>query len=426
MTDTMTAAPRLSPMAAGLLQSEILKISGQIRALVAAGREICNLTVGDFKPAEFPVPPALADGVVAALRAGETNYPPSNGLPELRAAIVEWYRRRQGLTIEDSNVLVASGARPVLYATYATLCAPGDRVVFPVPSWNNNHYCHLVGAEAVRVRCAPEDDFLPTRASLEPVVRDARLVVLTSPCNPTGTMLRPEALADICDLVLEENARRGPGERPLYLLYDQVYWMLTFGGIAHANPMVLRPAIADYTVAIDGISKALAATGLRVGWSVAPRDVTSAMSDFLGHVGAWAPRAEQVATAKLLLDDAALDAHLATMTGKLRSRLSELHDAIAALGAKGMPVRASRPEGAMYLSAQFAVHGRRTPEGRVLDSDEAIRTWLLDAAGMAVVMFQAFGAQEDSGWCRLSVGAVSEAELQRVVPRLEAALGALR
>jgi aspartate aminotransferase len=423
---TSAPAARLSPMAEGLLQSEILKISGEVRALMASGRTVCNLTVGDFRPNEFPVPPALADAVVAALRAGETNYPPSNGIPELRESIREFYARRARLQLPLETILVASGARPVIYATYRVLCAPGDRVVYPMPSWNNPHYCHLVGAREVPVACSPDEDFLPTRARLQSALRDARLLVLNSPCNPTGTMFHPDALAGLCDAVLEENARRGAGERPLYLLWDQVYWMLTFGNIAHASPLVLRPELAPYTVVVDGISKALAATGLRVGWSVAPRDVTVAMSDLIGHIGAWAPRPEQVATAHVLRDDAVLDSHLQTMTRGLVERLHKVHDGISALRARGHSVESLRPEGAMYLSARFAVQGRTTSDGRTLDSDDAVRRWLLERAGLAAVPFQAFAAREDSGWFRLSVGAVSVSELDALLPRLEQALSSLQ
>ena len=422
MSATAAPASRLSPMAAGLLGSEILRIAAQIRAMVAEGKEVANLTVGDFAPADFPVPAALVDGIVDALRAGQTNYPPSNGLPELRAAIVEFYRRRMSLEITDANVLVASGARPVLYATYATLCAPGDRVVFPVPSWNNNHYCHLVGAQAVRVPCGPEDDFLPTRASLERAVRGARLLVLTSPCNPTGTMFREEQLADICDLVLEENARRDAGERPLYVLYDQVYWMLTFGGVDHVTPVLLRPEMAPFTVAIDGISKALAATGLRVGWSVAPAEITSAMSDFLGHVGAWAPRAEQVATAKVLDAPDDIERYIGDFKAGIQKRLDALYSGIASMREEGLPVDATSPMGAMYLSARFALNGKRTPDGKTLRTNDDIRRYLLEAAGFAVVPFQAFGVKEDTGWFRLSVGAVSLADTERVLPALRKAI----
>src|SRR5262249_11302171 len=154
-------------------------------------------------------------------------------------------------------------------------------------------YCHMVDAVERQVACAPEDAFLPTRARLADAVRGARLLTLNSPLNPTGTAFSAPVLGEICDLVLEENARRGAGERPLFVMYDQVYWMLTFGATRHANPITLRPAMRDYTVFVDGISKPFAATGLRVGWAAGPVDVIQAMSNLLGHVGAWAPRAEQ-------------------------------------------------------------------------------------------------------------------------------------
>ena len=417
-----TSSTRVNRMAAGLLQSEILRIAAEVRALVAQGREVCNLTVGDFRPSEFPVPAVMADAVVAALRAGETNYPPSDGLPQLRDAIRTYYQRRQGLSLSNDQVLVAGGARPVIYAAYRVLCEAGDRVVYPTPSWNNPHYCHITGAEGVAVETSAEHGFLPTRAQLEPVLRDARLLVLNSPCNPTGTMFSPDALADICDAILAENARRGAAGRPLFLLWDQVYWTLTFGDVPHASPVSLRPMMGEFTITVDAISKSLAATGLRVGWSVAPADVTRAMSDLVGHVGAWAPRPEQAAAAKVLVDDDALDAHLRTMTAALERRLRILHDGIAAMAARGAPITALRPQGAMYLSVGLPLHGRRTADGMTLESDDAIRAWLLDRAGIAVVPFHAFGSAPNTGWFRFSVGAVSVEELSSALPRLEAAL----
>lgn len=422
---TAAAAARLSPMAERLAKSAILRIAGEVRAMVAAGHDVCNVTVGDFKPSEFPVPELLRDGVVEALRAGHTNYPPSDGLPELREAVAAFTSRRHGVPVEPGGVLVASGTRPVIYAAYRVLCAPGDRVVYPVPSWNNDYYCQLVGALDVPVPCDEADGFLPSAERLAPALRGARMLVLNSPCNPTGTMFRREALARICDAVLAENARRGPGERPLYLLWDQVYWMLAFGETPVVSPLALRPELTEVTVVVDGISKALAATGLRVGWSTAPRDVGTAMSDLVGHVGAWAPRPEQVATARMLADDAALDAHVARMTTGLSARLGALHAGVEALASRGQPVRALRPEGAMYLSVQAAVLGRRTADGATLADDEAVRRWMLAEAGLAAVPFSAFGARESSGWFRMSVGAVGVAELDRVLPRLDAALARL-
>ena len=419
-------APRLSTLAQGLVGSEILKIAAEIRAMRESGAVIANLTVGDFDPAQFPIPRALADRIAAALAHGETNYPPSNGLPVLRRAVADFYDRALGLRYPAEQVLVTSGSRPGIYATYRTLVDPGDRVVYPVPSWNNNHYCHLSGAQGVVVPCRPEDDFLPTRETLAPALRGARLLALCSPLNPAGTAFSAEALTGICDLVLEENARReATGERPLYVLYDQVYWTLTFGDTVHHTPTGLRPEMAAYTVYVDGISKAFAATGVRVGWVAGPADVIKSMSDVIGHVGAWAPRAEQIATAGFLEDERAVADFRDRFVRGVRERLDALHDGIVAMRDAGLPVDAVRPMGAIYLSVRFALAGRRTPDGELLRTNEEVRRYLLRRAGVAVVPFQAFGATADDGWFRLSVGAVSMSEITGMMPRVREAVEGL-
>ena len=424
---TAEPAPRVSTIAQELAGSMILAIGAEVRALAASGKPLCNLTVGDFSPTDFPIPQSLLDGVTAALRAGHTNYPPSDGIEPLRRAISEFYSRRQGISYSLASVLVTSGARPALYGAYRVLVDPGDGVVYPVPSWNNNYYSQLLGAKQVAVMCGAETNFLPTADMLRDAVRGAAMLVLNSPLNPTGTLFDAETLGAICDLVLEENARRERrGERPLFLVYDQVYWMLTFGNAAHVNPVALRPAMQQYTILIDAISKSFAATGLRVGWAVGPTDVIKRMSDILGHVGAWAPRAEQVATTQLLGDDAGMDAFHARMRPEVQKRLDALAAILADLRADGFPVESTPPQGAIYLSARFALAGLRTPDGEVLESNESVRRYLLREAGLAMVQFQAFGATEDTGWFRLSVGAVSLAAIEALRPRLRAALAALR
>ena len=426
-SSAVAPAPRVSSIAQELAGSMILAIGAEVRALAASGQPLCNLTVGDFSSTDFPIPPSLLEGVTAALRAGHTNYPPSDGIEPLRRAISEFYSRRQGVDYQMASVLVTSGARPALYGSYRVLVDPGDRVVYPVPSWNNNYYSQLLGAKSVTVMCGAETNFLPTAAMLADAVRGATMLVLNSPLNPTGTLFDAQTLGDICDLVLSENARRERrGDRPLYLVYDQVYWMLTFGAAAHVNPVVLRPEMRNYTLLIDAISKSFAATGLRVGWAVGPTDVIRRMSDILGHVGAWAPRAEQVATAQLLADDAGMDAFHDRMRPEVRKRLDALAAILSELRAEGFPVESTPPQGAIYLSARFALAGYRTPDGEVLESNESIRRYLLRAAGLAMVQFQAFGSTEDTGWFRLSVGAVSLAAIDALRPRLRAALAALR
>jgi aspartate aminotransferase len=413
---------RLSALAGSLLGSEILKIAADVRALSAEGRDVCNLTVGDFAPSEFRIPELLEQGIIDGLRRGETNYPPSDGILPLREAVRSLYRRELGIHPPLESVIVTSGSRPGIYATYRALVDPGDRVVFPTPSWNNPYYVQLVGAEGVAVPCDAASRFMPTRATLESAVRGARLLVLCSPQNPAGTTFTEEQLGEICDLVLEENARRGDTERPLYVMYDQVYWTITFGAVRHVHPVQVRPAMAPYTIYVDGASKSLAGTGIRVGWIVAPPDLTAPMSALVGHIGAWAPKAEQGAVASFLEDGAAFNAYREALIAGVRSRLDAMYAAIVAMRDDGLPADAIAPEGAIYLSARFALGGRTTPDGTTLDSDEAVRAYLLRAAGMAVVPLRAFGSVGDEGWFRLSAGAVSMDQIARLVPRLHGAL----
>ena len=419
-------APRVSAMAGSLIGSEILRIAAEIRALMAKGAKVCNLTVGDFDPRYFPIPDLLAQAIESALLKGETNYPPSNGMQSLREAVVRYYERDLGLRYPVDSVLIMGGARPAIYGIYRTLCDPGDRVIYPVPSWNNNHYVHMLGATGVPIHCRPEDRFLPTREELTEALPGARLLCLNTPLNPSGTAMSRDSLLGICEAILAENAAREKrGERPLYLLFDHIYWMLRFGGLEHVTPPQLLPEMARYTLFVDGISKAFAATGLRVGWSVGPADVIEKMSNVLGHIGAWAPRAEQVATVALLDNPEAIHRYHARFLGEIGRRLDLLHQGIQAAKGRGLPIDSIAPMGAIYLTARIHPFGRRPPHGSELRTNDEIRRYVLEAAGIGVVPFQAFGVPADDGWFRLSVGAVSEADIEAALPRLEAALAAL-
>jgi aspartate aminotransferase len=416
---------RAAPQAGSLKGSEILRIATEIRARLAAGEKICNLTVGDFDPRQFRIPKLLEEATIDALRRGETNYPPGIGMPVLREAVCRFYENGLGLSYPLESVLITTGSRPGVYGTYRTLVGEGERVVYGVPSWNNNYYSHMIGAEAVQIECGAADAFLPTRERLEPAIRGARMIALNSPLNPTGTAFTAESLGAICDLVLEENARRTAAEGPVYVLYDHVYWQLTFGGVEHVNPVSLRPEMAPYTILIDGISKAFAATGMRVGWVVGPAPAIKVMENVLTHVGTWAPRAEQIATARLLDDTNAIATYRESLIGGVQQRLQMLYSAIQEFKAAGHSVDATEPMGAIYLSARFDLRGRVTRNGTKLATADDVRRWILEEAGMAMVPFDAFGSSTDEGWFRLSVGAVSVADIEACLPRLRAGLESL-
>jgi aspartate aminotransferase len=414
----------LSRLAQGLIGSEVLRIAGEVRAAQAAGQEICNLTVGDFDPREFPLPPGLVTGIQRALEAGHTNYPPSNGIPELRKSVVQFYRRELGLEYPVESVVIAGGARPLIYATYRTLVDPGEKAVFPVPSWNNNHYAYLTGAVAVPLEVSRANQFHPTPEQIEAVLPGARLIALCSPSNPTGTGMKAPALEAICRAIVRENTRRAAqGSRPVFLMYDQVYWATAFDGLGTPAPPAMVPEVAPYTILIDAISKSLAATGLRVGWAAAHPAVIARVSDFLGHVGAWAPKPEQVATAEFLADAEAFHVHRAAMIARLRERLDALHSGITRMRDRGIPIEAVAPEGTLYLSMRFQLGG--TVAGRELRTNEDVRRLLLEEAGVAVVPFQAFALPHEDGWFRLSVGAVSMASIDSGLARLERVLEAV-
>jgi aspartate aminotransferase len=406
----------LSTLARGLTGSEVLKIASEVRALVMAGRSVANLTVGDFSPSEFRIPRLLESLIAENLHNGQTNYPPSDGTLELRKSVVELFRDELGLTYPLESTLIAGGSRPIIYAAFAAVVDRGDKVIYPTPSWNNNHYTYLVGGVPVELVVGEETNFMPTAEMIRPHVREARLIAVCTPLNPTGTVMAKSDVEAIARLVVEENERRAEtGERPLFLLWDQVYWMLTFGDNRHWAPPQVVPESAAYTIFVDGISKALAATGLRVGWTVAPPAVTARMRDIIGHMGAWAPKPEQLAVAAFLRQKDEIASFHEHMIRELRLRLDALYEGIMAMRRDGLPVRAIAPQGAIYLSVQFDLIGK-------FGTNEAIRKFLLEEAGFAVVPFQAFGLDREDGWFRLSAGAVSLADIEAGLQRVRKAL----
>lgn len=408
----------LSAMAQGMKPSKILVIAYAVRARIESGAPVANFTVGDFAPGQFAVPPLLRDGIIEAVGKGQTNYPPAHGIPELRAAIRAHYAESLGLDYPEGTVVVASGARPALYAAYHCLISPGETVLTPAPSWNNDNFCQLVGARHVVVPSRPEHAFMPTAEGLAPHVRQARLLILNSPMNPAGTVMRADQMKAISEMVLDENARRRrAGERALYVVYDQVYRMLTFGDLPHVTPVGVAPEMARYTLFADAISKSFAGTGLRVGWMVGPQFIADRVKALLTHMGAWAPRPEQHATARLLGEPAAIADYLTGFKRDIRARLDRLHDAFARWRDEGLPVDVIAPEGAIYLSVRFDLEGRPG-----LPDEDAVRRWLLDEAGCAVVPFSAFGDHHNRGWVRFSVGAVSLDDIDACLGRLYPAL----
>lgn len=417
---------KVSEMAENLVGSEIIKLAGEVKEKIKQGEKIYNLTIGDFNPKIFPIPTELKQEIITAYQNDETNYPAANGVLELRESVSTYLHTRAGLEYDADQVLISGGARPLIYATFQTILDPEDTVLFPVPSWNNNHYSHLTRAKQILIEATAENNFMPTAADLKPHISEANLIALCSPLNPTGTVFTEEGLAEICDLILEENKKRGSSKKPLYLMFDQIYWQLTHGETRHFDPVSINSDMKNYTIYIDGISKAFAATGVRVGWAFGPQKLINKMKAILSHVGAWSPKAEQVATAKYLDQDDATDEYLFKIKNDISKRLNAFYKGFTALKNEGFGVEAIPPQAAMYLTVKFDLTGKETEDGKILESIPDVTNYLLGEAGLAIVPFYAFGASKKSNWYRLSVGTSVYEEIDELFERLKEALAKLK
>ena len=420
------ASLEVSEMAETLIGSEIIKIAAEINEKIRKGEKIYNYTIGDFDPKIFPIPHELNEAIIRAYQDHQTNYPAANGMAELRKAVSEFILDKQKLSYSPDEILISAGSRPIIYSAYVTLLDPGDKVIFPVPSWNNNHYCHLSRANPIFIETSPENNFMPVAEDIRHEIQNTTLIALCSPLNPTGTVFRKEQLEEICDLIIQENKRRGPNAKPLYLLYDQMYWILTYGNTVHFDPVSLRPAMKDYTIFIDGISKSFSATGVRVGWTMGPKKIIDKMRAILSHVGAWAPKAEQIATAEFLKNKKAVDQFLDNYKSELNKRLVGFYNGFIQLRKEGFKIDAIYPQAAIYLTVRLDLKGMKTLSGKELVTQRDVSQYILDEAKLALVPFSAFGSSDESPWYRLSVGTCNINEIPEVFLSLKKALSGLK
>lgn len=413
---------KLSVLAETLIGSEIVKLGNEIKERKRQGEFIYNYTIGDFDSSIFPIPKELEEEIVDAYHDGYTTYPPAEGNLDLREAVSSFINDWQGVDYNTHEILIASGGRPLIYSLYRTTVDAGDKVIYAIPSWNNNHYVHLCNAEHVMIKTTAENNFMPRAADIAPYIKGAALLAICTPQNPTGTTLSKDELEKICDLVIKENRRRGEGEKKLYLFFDQMYWTLTYGNIQHYHPVVLRPEMKAYTICVDAISKVFAATGVRVGWATGPSAVIAKMKSILSHMGAWAPMAEQRAVAKYLPQKEAIKKYLVHFKAEIEERLRRIYNGLMRLKAEGFSVDAIAPQAAIYLTIQIDLAGKTTADGQLLKNQADVTNYLLNEASLAIVPFHAFGADSSSSWYRLSVGTCKKEEIDDMLGALGAAL----
>ena len=404
---------KLSRIGNNIVGSEIIKISQQIKE-ISKTKPVINLTIGDFNSELWPIPSKLKQHIEQCYEDGLTNYPNSQGEINLRESVSKHIKQQFDVDYSPEEILIGGGVRPLIYTVYKATTNPNESVIYPVPSWNNNHYCFLHSVEKTEIECLPENSFFPTVRDIEVRIGDnTSLVCICSPQNPTGRVIDPEVLKGICELVVNENKVRAGqvGSRPLYLFFDQIYSDITQDG-KFVHPIKLCPEIRPYLICADGISKSLNATGIRVGWLFGPKDIIGKMTEVLSHIGAWAPKPEQHGLDKYIREDYAdyqfhitnvkLDYELITL--KICNKFEELKE-------KGFNVDCQRPEGGIYISVYLDYV-------KSFGSTEEYISFLINNCGLGIVPFEYFGSKEQ-GWFRISIGNISNSNLDDVIRTIE-------
>jgi aspartate aminotransferase len=416
---------KLSQLAETLIGSEIVKLGAEIKDKIKQGNKIYNFTIGDFDSSVFPIPTGLKQAIIQAYEEGYTTYPPAEGNLALREAVSKFIADNEGIQYNTNEILIAAGGRPLIYSVFRTVVDKDDKVIYAVPSWNNNHYVHFTEGEHIIIESKQENNFMPTADEIKQHISGATLLALCSPLNPTGTTFSKEELTAICNLVIEENESRGDYEKKLYVMFDQIYWTLTFGDTEHYNPVSINPKMKEYTIFIDGISKSFAATGVRVGWALGPSNVIAKMKSVNSHVGAWAPMAEQAAVANYLTQSQSIKDYFTIFKNEIEERLRRIYVGFQQLKVQGYEVDAIAPQAAIYLTIQINLVGKKTAEGKILETQTDVTSYILDEAKLAVVPFHAFGASKNSSWYRLSVGTCKKEEIDEMLAMLKSALDKL-
>lgn len=390
-----TYSPSLN--VAHIRESATIAVSQRARVLKASGRSIIDLGAGE---PDFQTPAFICESANRAMVKGATKYTAVEGIPPLREAIANYVNElTPGSTpVQASEVIVTTGSKQALFNTCFALFGPGDEVLVPTPAWTSYYeMVELARAECVPVTGNPDRGFKVSTEQLDAASSGrTRGVMLNSPCNPTGAVYTAEELAAI--LALAE-------ERGWWVISDEIYRRIAYDGPATGALQVAKGR--DRLVMIDGVAKAFAMTGWRVGWSIAPVAVTKAMSALQSHTTSNATTMAQHATVTALTERELANKEIAAMVSEYRRR----RDAALQLVCQEPELRIVRPDGAFYL--YFDVSATAAPGE---DAGTAFATKLLDEAGVAIVPGVAF---RTPGWVRMSYAARFEDVVEGVTRTID-------
>jgi aspartate aminotransferase len=386
--------------------SEILKISGLAAEMKLQGRDIIILGAGE---PDFDTPDFIKDAAERAMRAGATKYTALDGTPDLKAAIRAKFRRDNGLEFAQDEITVSAGAKQVIFNAMMATLNPGDEVIIPTPFWVT--YADIVaiaGGTPVLVPCSEVNGFRLTADDLERAITSrTRWVMLNSPSNPSGAAYSEADYRPILDVLLEHPH--------VWLMVDDIYEHIVYDGFRFATPAAIEPALRNRTLTVNGVSKAYAMTGWRIGYGGGPSALIRAMAVVQSQSTSCTSSVSQAAAIE------ALNGPQDFVRECCRSFQERRDLVVGALnGVEGITCRV--PEGAFYTFASCSgVIGKTTPDGRTVKSDKDFAEHLLHAAGVAVVPGSAFGL---APYFRISY-ATSAVELEDACRRIARAVAEL-
>jgi aspartate aminotransferase len=341
---------------------------------------------------DFDTPAHIKAAAERAIRDGKTKYTPAGGIPELKAAICEKFARENGITYEPAETVVCVGGKQALYNIMQAICDPGDEVLVPVPNWPTfAAQVELAGARAIRVPL-PADKRLRAQ-DLEPYLSSrTRAIIINSPSNPTGAVMRPAEVRAVTELAVS---------RGIYLVSDETYEHFLYGDARHVAPASLGPEAKAWTIEVNTVSKTYAMTGWRIGYAAGPRHVIKAMDDLMSQTTSNPCSVSQWAAVAALTGPQECVREMVAEFGRRREYFIS--------GLQRLGYRCEWPEGAFYAYPRIP----DAPDGGPGDS-LAFATRLLEAKHVACVPGRAF---DDEGYLRLSYAA-SMAVLSEVLERL--------
>ncbi len=376
MSSAVTAKSILARRLSQIKPSPTMAITALAAEMKAAGRDVIGLSAGE---PDFDTPDHIKAEAIAAINRGETKYTAADGTPVLKKAVAAKFARENGLTYAPNQITIAAGGKHIIYNAMAATLNAGDEVIIPAPYWvSYPDIVLLMDATPVFVRCAQNQGFKMRPEELEAAITPkTKWLILNSPSNPTGAAYTKAELKALADVLL-----RHP---QVFVLSDDIYEHLVYDGFAFATIAQVEPKLYDRTLTMNGVSKAYSMTGWRIGYAGGPADLIKAMGTIQSQSTSNPSSISQAASVVALNGPQAF-------LKDWRESFKERRNAVVQLLNQAKGLQCPTPEGAFYVYPSCAgAIGKKTPGGKVIESDTIFATELLAAEGIAVVQGEAFG-----------------------------------